>query len=83
MNNKIKATPPKNVPLIAVLDYGIFIFGICSQVFVQLLSTLAAQYALQIFEETQSLEWTIAISLLTITILWVGKIVTGNMTPIS
>ena len=78
MQKKIQ-TVSANVPLEAVLDYGIFIFGICSQVFVQLLSTLAAQYALKIFEETQSLEWTIAISLLTATIMWVGKTVAENV----
>ena len=81
MQNKIQSVAEKNVPLKAVLDYGIFVFGICSQVFVQLLSTLAARYALQIFEETESLEWTIAISLLTVTIMWVGKTVTGNINP--
>ena len=78
MQKKIQ-TVSANAPLEAVLDYGIFIFGICSQVFVQLLSTLAARYALKIFEETQSLEWTIAISLLTATIMWVGKTVAENV----
>lgn len=67
----------RNGPLRIFLDYAIFIFGICSQIFVQLLSTLAAKYALGIFAETQSLEWTIAVSILTVTILWVGKTITG------
>ena len=66
----------RNGPFRIFLSYAIFIFGICSQIFVQLLSTLAARYALGIFAETQSLEWTIAVSMLTVTILWVGKTVT-------
>ena len=78
LQNKM-LTVESNGPFQTFLDYAIFIFGICSQIFVQLLSTLAARYALGIFAETQSLEWTIAVSSLTVTILWVGKTVTNSM----